>query len=576
MENNKQNRLKQYLAIQIGFGLLLGAIQFLELGLNLQFFLDVPSSLLLCVVGLLLSAFLSFVLGIVFAPLVWFGSQETVGTTISRGWFLAGWSHLGLLLLPFAWMKWTQSQQSLALMVLAVWVLFGVLLYTNGRFWVVRLLREHGHLKRLYGFFAVITLIGSGIGVATFQGRGYGGSNAILSDPDVLVISLDGIGVNALSRYTSTALASTPNIDSLASQCMDFSDAVSVSSEVFPAHVAMFTGRYPGQLNIVGNDGLLKYASETVAERFVKEGYATALFGNAPELNLAQGFAQGIQLIDVDQPLDVFGVRVRGAANYRLGSWMQRYMESDVNPLEPFNNATQFFQNYQQKPVFAWLQSQIPDHLSPEAYRAQVESVDAVVGDFVRMLELRRVDRERLLIVTSGYGNHFEYGKSDHRGISEPVIRVPLIVCPLKSSEHQSSPFDGQVRSTDIPNTIYAQMGFSHNKEIPSVDISDRVKESIVYQTVLMGNDPEKEGGFQLGYRFQASNSTKMYKYKWYTHSKLHGVYNLETDPDEFENLIVDAETMGQELSQALTNAAKLIPALNVTHTDAVYFQPIP
>ena len=415
--------------------------------------------------------------------------------------------------------------------------------------------------------------------MATFQGSGYGGSNAILSDPDVLVVSLDGIGVNALSRYTPNGFASTPNLDSLASQCMDFSDAVSVSSEVFPAHVSMFTGRYPGQLNIVDNDSLLKYASETVAERFVKEGYATALFANSVELNMTQGFAQGIQLIDVDQPLQLFGVWVRGAANYRLGSWVQHYAstaENPIDPLNPFNNATQFLENHRQKPVFVWLQSQIPDHLEQEEYRIQVESVDRVVGDFVRMLELRDVDRERLLIVTSAFGNHFEYGKSDHRGIAESVIRVPLIVCPLKTSEHQSTPFSGQVRSTDIPNTIYAQMGFSHNKEIPSVDISDRDKTAVVYQTVLMGSDPEQEDGFQLGYRFQARNSTTMYKYKWYTHSKLHGVYNIETDPGEFENLIVDAETMGQELSDALTEAAKLIPGLNVTATDSTYFQPIP
>ena len=110
------------------------------------------------------------------------------------------------------------------------------------------------------------------------------------------------------------------------------------------------------------------------------------------------------------------------------------------------------------------------------------ESLDGEVGDFVRMLENRPVG-ERLLIITASFGNHFDYGKSDRRGISEAVIRVPMIICPLKQSAHLSSPLNGQVRTVDIPNTVYAQVGFSHNKEIPSVDTSDRDKEHVVYQT---------------------------------------------------------------------------------------------
>ena len=59
-----------------------------------------------------------------------------------------------------------------------------------------------------------------------------------------------------------------------------------------PSHVAMFTGRYPGQINIVDDAGLLKFASETLAERFAREGYSTALFANSSVLNMEHGFAQ--------------------------------------------------------------------------------------------------------------------------------------------------------------------------------------------------------------------------------------------------------------------------------------------
>ena len=81
-----------------------------------------------------------------------------------------------------------------------------------------------------------------------------------------------------------------------------------------------------------------------------------------------------------------------------------------------------------------------------------------------------------------------------------------------------------------------------------------------------------------MGYRFQATNSDILYKYKWRTASKQHGVYNLNRDPTEMENIIGIAGEMSAELSNALTGAALSIPNLNVTkeQANADSFQPIP
>ena len=161
--------------------------------------------------------------------------------------------------------------------------------------------------------------------------------------------------------------------------------------------------------------------------------------------------------------------------------------------------------------------------------------------------------------------------------ISESGIRVLMIICPLKDSAHLQSSLQGQ-GTVDIPNTVYAQVGFSHNKEIPSVDISDRDKDHVVYQTVLMGKDPKSDDGFEMGYRFQASKSDTMYKYKWLTSSKQHGVYNIDRDPTELENIVGIAGDMSEELATALTTAARAIPSLKVTpqQCDQTVFQPIP
>ena len=569
--------LKQHFGLHLFSGILIGSAQFFELGLNVPFTIDAVDTLVLWLTGIALSVVFNLGLATLCIPFLTAGTSDShVG--LGRGVFIVGMLHLAVLIAPFAVEKYRQQQLALSGMLLIVWALFGILLHTNGRFWIRRLLSKHQSLMKLNLFLLGMALLSSGGGVLAFHSRGYGASNAITSDPDVLVVSLDGVGINAVSTYQKDSIAKTPNIDSLASQCLDFTEAVSVATDVLPSHVGMFTGRYPGQINIVDENGLLKFASETLAERFSREGYATALFANSQLLNMDQGFAQGIQNIDVDAPLSIGGYNIRGAARYRLGEWLQVAQGVRHHPETPLQNAHSFFRGYTDKPVFAWVQSHIPDHIEESEYKATVESLDERLGDFVRMLDSRPVERERLLIITSSFGNHFEYGKSDRRGISEAVIRVPMIICPIKENGYLDEAQPGQVRTVDIPNTIYAQVGFSHKKEIPSVDISDRDKAHIVYQTVLIGEDPEANSGFQLGYRFEASNSNIMYKYKWYTARKQHGVYNLNRDPTEMENIIGIAGGMSTELANALTQAAKAIPALDVTEeqTQLDFFQPIP
>ena len=141
-----------------------------------------------------------------------------------------------------------------------------------------------------------------------------------------------------------------------------------------------------------------------MAERFAREGYSTALFANSGVLNMGSGFAQGVQLIDTDAPLHVFGWQIRGAGNYRLGEWLQQLMTTSLQPEVPIRHARSFLADYTDRPVFAWIQSQIPDHLTVDEYREHVERIDRELGDFVRIIDNRPVERKSLLIITASFG----------------------------------------------------------------------------------------------------------------------------------------------------------------------------
>ncbi len=111
--------------------------------------------------------------------------------------------------------------------------------------------------------------------------------------PNVLLILADDLGWNQLGCYGGPY--DTPNIDSLASGGMRFTQAYSAAAVCSPTRAALMTGRYPARLHLTDfiqgqefPDSLLsqpewqKYLpleEITMAEVFRENGYRTALFG---------------------------------------------------------------------------------------------------------------------------------------------------------------------------------------------------------------------------------------------------------------------------------------------------------
>ena len=562
------------LAVQCGFGVVLGGLQVFEMSINTSWWMTMNEVILLSLSGLLLGVGTSMLLGgLLLFPML---KSDSIITGI-RLWTLASVIHVILLFIPFV-QRLLVQQENLASMMIVVCLLFCFLIWSNASYWLRKLHSGETPLSRM-----LILLCGTGLmatvgGTVVFRSHSLGTTKAIASDPDILVLSIDGLGANAVSSLSQSVLASTPNIDALASQCVQYTDAITVASEVLPAQTAMLSGHYPGQLGVLNNQGMVRFSVETIAERFAREGYATAIFADNPALTMASGFAQGFQLIDVKSSAMLQNQSIKGLSQFQIIKLLEDWLVLDA-PMKSIEHTTSFLSDYVSLPVFTWTQVELPQKVTQTEFRDIVEEVDEQVGDFVRMVRDRNVDRETLLILTSGFGTHFEFEYGSHYGVSDSVMKVPLIICPLPDKGSKGGDVvTTQVRTIDIPNTIYAQVGFSHNPKIQSIDISNLEKGLNVYQTLLMGEDASIEGGYELGYRFQASNSDRIYKYRWQTHRKLHAIYNLSNDPLEQQNIVESADTMSRELSTVLTQATRAIPELNLKDSMLMIegFQPIP
>jgi arylsulfatase A-like enzyme len=96
--------------------------------------------------------------------------------------------------------------------------------------------------------------------------------------PNVLVILTDEWRAQNVG-YVGDRYARTPNIDRLASESIDFTEAVSGQPICCPARASFLTGQYPLEHGVYINDVELRPTGPTLAEVFRDNGYRTGYIG---------------------------------------------------------------------------------------------------------------------------------------------------------------------------------------------------------------------------------------------------------------------------------------------------------
>ncbi|MGJ8726336.1 MAG: sulfatase family protein [Roseibacillus sp.] len=103
------------------------------------------------------------------------------------------------------------------------------------------------------------------------------------SQPNVVILYADDMGVADVSYGDSEAKIQTPNIDRLAEQGMTFTDGHSSSGICTPSRYALLTGqhhwrRFHGIVNAFG-ESVFEPEEFTIARMFKEQGYHTGCFG---------------------------------------------------------------------------------------------------------------------------------------------------------------------------------------------------------------------------------------------------------------------------------------------------------
>jgi arylsulfatase A-like enzyme len=395
----------------------------------------------------------------------------------------------------------------------------------------------------------------------------------ITTSPSVILITLDSLTASHLGCY-GYARETSPHIDAFASQATLYRRAYSTSPWTLPTHASIMTGKFPFEhgahnFKLKGNaprEYPLDESFLTLAEALKREGFATAaLTANtgylAPRWKLNQGF-------DVYANRRVNGEGLNKAAFKWLDAHRDEsfflflnYMDthSPYNVIKP-SQRPDFLANVSSRhadPLFKDLMERMIDGEArlPEAdvellgdlYDIAIANIDEYMQALFERLRELGLYEEVMIVLTSDHGEYFgEHGLVEHgKDVYQGGLWIPLIV--KYPNQRKGEIVEGEVSSADIPRLIFSRFPREIAKRyLPQ--FSDEASERIV----ISENYYVYPAFWKLG-RLNRFNRERAVVYDWpykliRSSDGKHELYDLESDPDETENLFARQSDLAEEM----------------------------
>jgi len=270
--------------------------------------------------------------------------------------------------------------------------------------------------------------------------------------PNIILIFMDDLGYGDIGT-TGAIQYSTPNIDKMASQGMQFTNFYSVSAICSASRAALLTGSYPNRVGIMGalfpdSKIGLNSEEETIADLLKGVGYATSIvgkwhLGDAEKfLPLQHGFDEyfGLPYSNDMWPVDYDGGTVTDSTKWAYhmpplplieGNETIEYItdlqDQDMLTTRYTEKAVSFIERNKENPFFLYFAHTMPhvplgvsDKFRGKSdqglYGDMMMEIDWSVGEIMQVLKDNGIENNTLVIFTSDNGPWLNFG--DHAGSS--------------------------------------------------------------------------------------------------------------------------------------------------------------
>jgi arylsulfatase A-like enzyme len=395
----------------------------------------------------------------------------------------------------------------------------------------------------------------------------------ITTSPSVILITLDSLTASHLGCY-GYARETSPHIDAFASQATLYRRAFSTAPWTLPTHASIMTGKYPFEHGshtfMIKEKSFREYPLDesflTLAEALKQEGFATAAFtANTGYLDPRW---------KIDQGFDVYANRrVNGAAlNKAAFKWLDAHRDESfflflnyMDTHSPYNvdkpsqrpdflahvstrNADPLFDDFMKRILNG--EERLPEaevELLGDLYDIGIANIDEYMQALFERLRELGLYEEVMIVLTSDHGEYFgEHGLIEHgKDVYQGGLWIPLIVKYPNQSKGEI--VEGEVSSADIPRLMFSRFPREiAERYLPQ--FSDQPNERIV----ISENYYVFPAFWKLA-RQDRFNRQRTVIYDWpykliQSSDGKHELYDLESDPDEMENLFARQSNVADEM----------------------------
>lgn len=326
------------------------------------------------------------------------------------------------------------------------------------------------------------------------------------SQPNIVFILADDLGYADVGFRNEKVGVTTPNIDRLASQGMEFTNAYAASPVCSPTRASILTGKYPSSLHLtchVPGMGMERYVTKlskgrklmeavfidrlpleevTFAEVLKEQGYRTAFMGKWHLSGEGSAkTADGIVDPRFHPNHQGFDVNVAGCAYGQPASYFSPYKNgtlSDGPEGEYLTDrlgaeACQFMEQNKDKPFLLYLSTytvhtplqapqEVIDKNKGNKYLAMIDKLDENVGEVLDKIKSLGLEENTLVVFYSDNGGlKANPPLRSHKGsVYEGGIRVPLVFrFPGKIPANTKN--EVAVTSPDLFPTLLEAVGIS-------------------------------------------------------------------------------------------------------------------
>jgi arylsulfatase A-like enzyme/Tfp pilus assembly protein PilF len=362
---------------------------------------------------------------------------------------------------------------------------------------------------------------------------------------NLLVVTLDTTRADRVGAYSADQ-AKTPVFDRLAREGVLFEQTEAVAPLTLPAHVSIFTGRFPPEHGVRDNGGFFVSPKETTLATILKgAGFQTGAVVGAYVLDGKWGLNKAF-----DTYVDDFDTaKVRG-----LGGAVQRPANEVVDRALPW------LEKVKGQRFFAWLHfydAHTP-YDPPEPYRTEyagrpyngeIAFVDSQLGRVIAFLEREGLLDRTVIAVVGDHGESLdEHGEASHGFfIYESTTRVPFVI---------RAPFDGlagrrvadPVRAVDLLPSVLDLLGVAAPAGIPGASLAPLMAGT----TREMGLETYSESMYPLHhFGWSDVRTMRVGRFKVFDAPRPE-LYDLERDPREEHNLVGERRALANQMLDRL------------------------